>query len=334
MMSKRIFGLLMATALLLGSLCLPAMAAYEVTDVVMVHNCDSNFGTLVVEATHKSEGNASLRLPLKDEGFQFASSTRDLKVDASRADTLAVDFYFSDPEKIINALDSMTLELTSCGTYDNAEIAFNIKAGFKDYMTGLKKGWNTLYFVFSGCNRTFAPDEIDMAKINFMRIYGTFFAQDGLADETLLIDNIRVCQTGGALYGDLEHLVSFTGDNSDVDIDVSGISRPNVNRRHEEISANEGKKLEESEKVVVPETSLKQPSVSVNPEDQPTRPTTPTTPSNPTTPDDSSSDSQASASDRNNTMLVLVIVICAAVVVVALAVLVLIIVLSKKKKQS
>lgn len=312
MMSKRMFGLLMATVLLLGSLCLPAMAIEE-TDVVMVHNCDSGFGVLVTDTTNKSEGRASLRLPLKNDGFNFSPNIAGLNVDVSRADTVAVDFYLSDPKKIVNALDEMILELTSSGTCDNGEIAFNVQAGLKERLSELKSGWNTVYFVFNAATKTTNPDEVNLAKINYLRIYGTFRAQDGLADETMLIDNIRVCHTGGALYGDLEHLVSFTGDNSDVDIDVSGISRPNVNRRHEEISANEGKKLEESEKVVVPETSLKQPSVSVNPEDQPTRPTTP---------------------DDSSMTLILVIVICAAVVVIALAVLVLIIVLSKKKKQS
>ena len=334
MMNKRIFCSLLAALMLLGCLILPVCAAKE-QDVVLVYNCDSKMGAMTVVTTQKTEGAASLRLSMSDASFKFASSTGGLNADVSNADTLAIDFYFSDPKKIVPAITEMILELTSSGTFDNAEIAFYVHQILKGSLGELKSGWNTVYFYFDAAGRTNNPDPVDLTKINFTRFFGEFLAQPGLADEIFLIDNIRVCNTGGPSFEDLENLIQFKGDNSDAVIEVSGIVRPNVNDRHNEITISQGATLDEADRVVIPDSSIKQPSISVNPDEQPegAKPS----PSQPTQqPSDTQHDEKqpTAPATTNDMMLVLVIVVCAAVVVIAVAVLVLVLVLGKAKKKN
>lgn len=327
-MIKRIFGLLMAMLMLLGGGMLPIMAARTTEDaVVAIFSCDTKIGQMVVDTAKKTEGGASLRLPMNNSGFKFASSINGLNVDISQADTLAIDFYLSNPQKIVPAISEMTLELTSSGTFDNAEIAFYLQTVLKAQLSEMKSGWNTVYVYFDSAGRTSKPDEVDLTNINFMRFFGTFNERDGLSGELLLIDNVRVCYTGGPSFDDLENLIQFKGDNSDVTVEVSGIVRPNVNDRHNEITISEGGKLDESERVVVTGNSLKQPSISVNPDEHPTSPSTPDVGNEHVEPQNPSDETGAT-----DMTLVLVIVVCAAVVVIAAAVLVLVLVLAKTKK--
>lgn len=328
-MKNKILCALMSLLMLLGCFSLTAFAVEE-KDVRLIVNCDSAVGSFSSNRTQKTEGKGSFELTLKDETFKFASAIplSQLK-DISGFDTLAIDFYMSDPLKIANSFSELMIEFTSCGTYDNAEIAFVMHGDLKSAARNMTPGWNTAYFYFETTNRTTNPDPVDLTKINFVRIFGTSTGGEGLSKETLLLDNIRVCNTGGPSF---EHLDfdQYRGDNSGVEVETEGMIRPDVDSRQDAITDNAGVKLGEQDKVVVPDAKPNQ-SVSVNGggEGVTNRPTTPSQPSDPTDPDKQTDSSTGSS----NLMLVLVIVICAAVILIAGAVLVLVVVMTKAKKK-
>ena len=351
-MNKRLLCTLLSTLMLLGCLLLPVCAVVE-EDVVPVFSCDTMLGSMVLDTTKKTEGHYSLRLTMKDGGFSFANTAGSLNVDISRADTVAMDIYLSDPKKIVPAIKEMTLELTSSGKIDSAEIAFYIAQVLKGQLAELKSGWNTVYLYFEDAGRTNNPDPVDLTKINFTRFFGTFIEQPGLAGELFLIDNIRACYTGGPSFDDLENLEQYRGDNSGVEIEVDGVVRPDIDNRHNEITIVQGDKISEEDRVPVVNPSLVMPSVSVNPDEQPqssVKPPKPSTSDEPSKPsDEQPSDEQPSdeqPSDEQpgtdipepgvttaDTTLILVVVACAAVVVIAASLLALVLVLSKVKKK-
>lgn len=329
-MKNKILCAVLSLLMLLSCLSLTAFAVEE-KDVKVVLNCDGSLGSFSMHLSQKTEGRGSYALALRDEGFKFANAIQFPETkDISGYDTLAIDFYMTDPQKIAGAFSELMLEFTSCGTYDNAEIAFVMHGDLKNAARKMTPGWNTVYFYFETTNKTTNPDPVDLTKVNFFRMFGTVAATEGLSEETLLIDNIRVCNTGGPSF---EHLDfdQYRGDNSDVEVETEGMTRPNINDRQDEITSNAGVALDPSEQVVVPDDLWKNESVSVNgggvDPDAPTRPTTPSQPTDPTEPD---ADSDGESVDLT---LVLVIVICAAVILIAAAVLVLVLVLTKTKKE-
>ena len=340
---KRLFAFFMATLMICGLCCVTAFAAEE-KDVVLVNSCDVKFGNFATNVSQKTEGRASRALPMKDEGFSFANFTTFAAKDISNCDTLAIDFYMTDPVKISTTFTELTLELTSCGTFDNAEIAFYLHGDLKSVASKAKPGWTTVYFYFDNAGRTSNPDAVDLTQINFIRIFGKSAGAEGLSNETLLIDNIRVCNTGGPTF---EHLDfdQYRGDNSGVNVETEGMSRPDVDSRQDAITNNAGEKLDPSEQVVVPENFWSNESISVNgggvDPDSTTSPTTPSEPTTPDEPDEPSAPSDPSSSDEpsapstqsSDMMLLLVVVICAAVVLIAGAVLVLVLVMAKSKKK-
>ena len=337
-MMKKLFALCLAT-LMIFSLCCVTVFAAEEKDVKKVNTCDVGFGSFAAVVSQKTEGRASLELPMKDEGFNFANSTSLSVIDISEHDTLAIDFYMTDPLKIASSFSEFTLELTSSGTIDNAEIAFHLHGELKSAALRAEPGWTTVYFYFENASRTSNPDVVDLTKINFIRIFGKSAGAEGLGEETLLIDNIRVCNTGGPTF---EHLDfdQYRGDNSDVEIKTEGMSRPDVDSRQDDITNNAGEKLDVADQVVVPENFWQNDSVSVNgggvDPDATTRPTTPTTPTTPSEPDASDTPDQPDGgTDSSSDMMVtLVIVICAAVILISAAVLVLVVVLTKAKNKN
>ena len=330
-MNKKILCVLMSVLLLIGCLAV-TVSAVEEKDTVVVLNCDSAFGGFSLNKAQKTEGKGSLELPLKDEGFKFANSLPLPAVkNVDNCDTLAFDIYLTSPAEILSTFSEFVIELTSSGKYDSAEVAFIIQGDLKGYASSMQPDWNTVYFYFNNVNYTNNPDPVDLTRINFIRIFGTSVGGEGLSKETMLIDNLRACNTGGPSFEDLENMDQYRGDNSDVDISVDGMTAPDVDNSHNEITISQGEKLDASEKVPVTDNGLKQTSISVNPEDQPSRPADGST----------SGESSVGGADDNNVSvdgeadltLVLVIVICAAVLVIAVAVLVLVLVLSKTKKK-
>lgn len=330
-MSKKILCVLMSVLLLIGCLAV-TVSAVEEKDTVALVNCDSAFGSFSLNKAQKTEGKGSLELPMKDESFKFANSLALPAVkNVDNCDTLAFDIYLTSPSEILSTFSEFTIELTSSGKYDSAEVAFIIHGDLKGYASSMQPGWNTVYFYFNNVNYTNNPDPVDLTKINFVRIFGTSVGGAGLSKETMLIDNLRVCNTGGPSFEDLENLEQFRGDNADVDISVDGMDAPDVDNRHNEITISQGEKLDASEKVSVTDNGLNLPSVSVNPDEQPTRPNGGN--SSGVSNVGGADDSGVTVDGEEDMTLVLVIVICAAVLVIAVAVLALVLVLSKTKKK-
>lgn len=341
-MNKRIFSILLVVVLLLSCFCITTSAAQE-TDAVKILNCDVAFGSFVTNAVQKTEGRASFQLPLADGGFKFANATTLAPVkDVSNKDTLAFDMYVSDPERILASFAELVIELTSSGTCDNGEIAFFLQGDLKDMAKSMKPGWNTVHVYFEAVNYTSNPDPVDLTKINYIRIFGTNAGGAGLSRETLLIDNFRVCNTGGPSFEDLEHLEQFRGDNSDVTVEIDGMEMPDENNRHNEVTIKEGEKLDEADKVVLGDSTLIQPSISVNPDEQPTGggyvadeddATDTEGESNVGDADDGDVTVNVDSGASSGSSLKLVIVICCAVLVLAVAVLMLVVVVIKTKKK-
>ena len=341
MMNKRIFSVLMILAMLIACFSVSA-AAVEEKDVVQVLSCDAAFGTFTVNTAQKTEGRGSFQLSLKDEGFKFANQTELSPVkNISNADTLAFDVYVSDPTKILTTFAELTIELTSSGKCDDGEIAFHLHGELKGYAQEMKAGWNTVYVYFESASYTSNPNQVDLTKINYVRIFGTNTGAAGLSKEVLLLDNFRVCNTGGPSFEDLPGMVQFRGDNSDVTIEIEGMDVPDANNRQNEVSIKEGEKLAEADKVVVGESGLTQPSISVNPDEQPSGGISGGASSGTSQiggADDSdvtvdTPDVQDGAGASGGMSLKLVAVICGAVLVLAIAVLALVVVASKAKKK-
>ncbi len=336
-MKNKILCALLGLLMLLGCFSLTVFAVEE-KDVKVILNCDGTVGSFSLNMTQKTEGKGSYELALRDDGFKFANSINlsSLK-DISGYDTLAIDFYMTDPKKTAAAFSELMIEFTSCGKYDNAEIAFAMHGDLKSAAQAMEPGWNTVYFYFENAYRTTNPDPVDLTKINFSRIFGTVVATEGLSEETLLIDNIRVCNTGGPTFDHLD-FDQYKGDNSGVEVETEGMTRPDVDSRQDAITDNAGVALDPAEQVVVPENFWDNDSVSVNggavDPDSVTRPTTPDKPNKPTEPTEPDTQQPDGASDSSMDLtLVLVIVICAAVILIAAASLVLVIVLTKTKKK-
>jgi hypothetical protein len=335
-MKNKILCALLSLLMLVACFSLTAFAVEE-KEVALVVNCDSAVGSFAVSTAKKTEGRGSYKLSLKDDGFKFANAIPLATAkDISGRDTLAIDFYMSDPLKIANSFSELMIEFTSCGTYDNAEIAFVMHGDLKSAARKMTPGWNTAYFYFETTNRTTNPDPVDLTKINFVRIFGTSIGGEGLSKETLLLDNIRVCNTGGP---SCEHLdfEQYRGDNSGVEVETEGMTRPDIDDRQDEITSNAGVALDPADRVVVPDDLWNNDSVSVNgggvDPDAPSQPSTPDQPSTPTEPTDPTEPDADGDSASTDLTLVLVIVICAAVIVIAAAVLVLVLVLTKTKKK-
>lgn len=328
-MKNKILCAILSLLMLLGCFSLTAFAVEE-KDVKVILNCDGTVGSFSLNMSQKTEGRGSYQLALRDESFKFANPIplTQLK-DISGCDTLAIDFFMTNPKKIADSFSELMIEFTSSGTYDNAEIAFVMHGDLKSAAQKMEPGWNTVYFYFETTNKTTNPDPVDLTKINFARIFGTSAGGKGLSNETLLIDNIRVCNTGGPSF---EHLDfdQYRGDNSGAEVETEGMTRPSINDRQDEITSNAGVALDPADQVTVPENFWQNDSVSVNgggvDPDATNRPTTPSQPTEPDQPDNSDSSS-------TDLTLVLVIVICAAVILIAAAALVLVLVLSKTKKK-
>ena len=333
-MNKKILSALLAVLLLLACFCI-STAAVEEQNPIMILNCDTQQGSFSTNSAQKTEGRASYQLALKDEKFGFTTQARfSTTKDVSACDTLAMDVYLTDPHKVLSACSEFIIELTSSGTYDNGEIAFIIHGDLKGYAQGMMPGWNTLYFYFESVNYTANPDPVDLTKINFVRIFGNFVATEGLKEETMLIDNIRVCTTGGPSFGDMPGMEQFRGNNAGVSVEIDGMDVPDPDNRHNTVSINDGKTLSDAEKVTVTGNNLKQLSISVNPGSQPIGGGASFDTSDVGGVDDSKVTVDSSTGASSGMSLKLVVTICAAVLVLAVAVLALVVVVSKSKQKA
>ena len=162
--------------------------------VRVINNCDGGFGGIPKSTTGQAEGSGCAAITLGSQG-NFISTQSFSRIDASNMDTVALEVYFSDVEKIIGNLSCFILELTSSGTIDNQEYEWFIGM---NHRAELVNGWNTIYLYFNEAKQTGQP--IDLTRVNFIRIFAYWNA--GANGEEIRIDNIRLCETGGRNDGE------------------------------------------------------------------------------------------------------------------------------------
>lgn len=230
-MFKKIAVALMALTMILQ---LNFFVIAEEEDVVVLHNCDTAFGTFRVNKDAE-RGNClalEFRAGMKDFANQ-CSFTR--PIDAEGMDTLAMELYLSDPE-MLRHIQQLYIEITSSGTCDKEENAWPAQMLLNP--DKLLPGWNTVYFYLNDSAET--EGKCDLSAINYIRIFG-FLDGAALEGEILKIDDIRMIYTGGYDYADLD-MDFYRGDNLDVDITIKGQEKPDLSHRHDHITMIGGKK--------------------------------------------------------------------------------------------
>jgi hypothetical protein len=99
-------------------------AIAEEENVTLLHDCNTAFGLFKVDRD-PDVGNC-LAYRFDGSAVDFASAVQFPPKDASDADTLAIDIYFSDLD-MIAYIDQLYLEITSSGTCDQAAMVANVK---------------------------------------------------------------------------------------------------------------------------------------------------------------------------------------------------------------
>ncbi len=142
------------------------------------NNTDKVTGVTVSEETHKS-GSGSWAFTLGSHQIVYTPDP----VDASKYDSLEFDLYIADGAQIEGLkTDNSFLELTSSGSCDHQEIAWNISKILGD---DAKEGWNHVTLYFAEAEVT--DGEIDLSAVNYMR----FFNVSNAHTTEGFIDNIR-----------------------------------------------------------------------------------------------------------------------------------------------
>ena len=227
---KKVLTLLIAT-LLVVTFCTP-MAAREESDAVLLFDAEKAFGSFSLDRNEMTEGDASVSVKLSGEAF-VAGYTFPRGVDITGCDTIAIDIYVSDLDKVA-ALSNVFFEISSSGTCDKDELQWEFAAQLKD--ANFEEGWNTVYLDLGVATEA---NNLDETAINFIRFY-TFHsaAANGLV---IKLDNVRACVTGGEDFSDME-LKAYQGDNSDADVIIQGQSAPDLTKRDEGITKVAGMK--------------------------------------------------------------------------------------------
>ena len=153
---------------------------------VVLDDCESLEGWNArawLDFSDKREGLASLRndfdggVIIFQKTFDSAVNTRVSKADGA----LAFDLYVSDTSDPGWEAGDSSIEISSSGTYDRAELAWPFKAS----SLRLQRGWNMVELKLSDAIVT--GGEADLHAINFFRLYHTTLP----AGITFKIDNIR-----------------------------------------------------------------------------------------------------------------------------------------------
>lgn len=230
-MFKKIAVALMALIMILQ---LNFFVIAEEEDVVVIHDCNSSFGTFRVNKD--SERGNCLALEFHAGMKDFANQCSFTRpIDAEGMDTLAMELYLSDPE-MLRHIQQLYIEITSSGTCDKEENAWPAQMLLNP--NKLQPGWNTVYFYLNDSAET--QGKCDLSAINYIRIFG-FLDGAALEGEILKIDDIRMIYTGGYDYADLD-MDFYRGDNLDVDITIKGQEKPDLTHRHDHITMIGGKK--------------------------------------------------------------------------------------------
>ncbi len=207
----------------------------EEEDVTLLHDCNTSFGSFVRD--DDQEKGACVAHTFSSGTNSFANQAQFSPIDASDADTLAIDIYLSDTAMMAN-ISELYIEITSSGTCDKLENAWPVHNALKSGK--IKAGWNTIYLYLNESYVT--AGGCDLSAINYIRIF-SFFEGNAIKGETIKFDNIRMIHTGGYDYSDLS-MDFYRGDNTNVNIRISGQKEPDLANRHSNITMVVGDKVQ------------------------------------------------------------------------------------------
>ncbi|MBQ7337403.1 MAG: hypothetical protein IJW40_03005 [Clostridia bacterium] len=225
---KKVFILLIAV-LTVAMFCTP-MAARKESNEVLLHDADTKFGNFTLDSKETTEGSYSLSVTLNGDSFVAENILRD-EVDITDCDTVAIDMYISDVDKLAG-INTIYFEVSSAGKCDEDELQWEFSGQLRD--TKIEDGWNTVYLDLGTATQA---NEFDQTAVNYIRFY-TFFGSEA-SGLTLKLDNIRACYTGGEDFSDME-LDAYQGDNPDKDIVIAGQQVPDPTNRDQEMTKTAG----------------------------------------------------------------------------------------------
>ena len=102
-------------------------------------------------------------------------------MDISKYSEGILSFWLYIPDVSYVDKGKFVLELSSAGRFDKNEISWSYKGA------ELQQGWNKIEFIMAQANKT-SKEPIDLAKVNYLRIYGTGF-QKGLS---VILDAFKI----------------------------------------------------------------------------------------------------------------------------------------------
>ncbi|MBQ8718169.1 MAG: hypothetical protein IJY66_02760 [Clostridia bacterium] len=170
--------LLLCTLLLLSMLVTLVVPAYaELDEPIMLDDCDTStwHGAGGKDFKEYTQGKASTTWTVGKGGSFVVFRTWSTPVNATGANYLEFDFYVSSADMFYSISGGNSLEITSGGTCDKEETAWNLTD------LEVEDGWNHIALLIGG--------GCDFSRVNYMRFYALSHNND--EPYTIKIDNIQ-----------------------------------------------------------------------------------------------------------------------------------------------
>ena len=140
-------------------------------------NWDAASDPWKVDNENQLTGSGCITLNLKN-GYEVMAPEKHFAtpIDATGMDTLEFDIYLSDLAIIAYFSDTDgAIELTSSGTSDQAEVAYNLRNLTKYALSDAKVGWNHVSIKIKNMEALDgAAGAFDISKVNFIRFYWVY----------------------------------------------------------------------------------------------------------------------------------------------------------------
>ena len=197
---------------------------------VLLHSCNLPFGGWQIDRTSELAGSACLARQVGQYGCADAFIL-DTPVDASGMNALSFGLWVSDPAFFEIPFADTSVEITSAGEYDKAELSWRLETIRKYAIGGVHAGWNHILLPFEA-GLFSEEDPIDLSAVNYLRFY--FVAPPYGQEITVKIDhfafvrfedNTMIPDLNGAEMIPTEHSVPVYGCNEpfgDFTVDYGG----------------------------------------------------------------------------------------------------------------
>lgn len=284
--------------------------------------CNEAFGSFVRDTEDRISGSSSLKTNV---GTGFVNSIKfATPVNGTGYDAVEFDLYVSDPalfDKFQGEGKNDGFEVTSSGTWDQAEICWRLpqmKAGIEN---GPVAGWNhvVLFIRDAGTSAGDAGD-FDITKINFIRFF--MVNEDPDTGIELKLDNVRL--TKAAAEADAAQALLDKAAAERVDTLIGKIGTVDEFSEKVIVKAEEAyEKLNSTQKKLVTAyetlTKARADYDAIIAAKNPTAPTDPTDPTNPTNPTNPTEPTKPTDDNKSSSTTVIVIVVVVVVVLAAAA---------------